>query len=58
MERLMQVNPYLNFNGQCELAFKFYQQCLGGKITAMMTHAATPMEAHTSPNGMPRSCMR
>jgi PhnB protein len=49
MERLMQVNPYLNFNGQCELAFKFYQQCLGGKITAMMTHAGTPMEAHTSP---------
>ncbi len=28
----MQLNPYLNFNGQCEAAFKFYEQCLGGKI--------------------------
>ena len=43
----MQVNPYLNFNGQCEAAFKFYEQSLGGKIVAMMTHAGTPMEAQT-----------
>jgi PhnB protein len=28
----MQLNPYLSFNGQCEAAFKFYEQCLGGKI--------------------------
>ena len=27
----MQVNPYLSFNGQCEAAFKFYEQCLGGQ---------------------------
>ena len=31
----MQLNPYLHFNGQCEAAFKFYEQCLGGKIEAM-----------------------
>lgn len=31
----MQLNAYLNFNGQCEAAFKFYEQCLGGKIEAM-----------------------
>jgi PhnB protein len=49
MERLMQVNPYLTFSGDCEAAFKFYEQCLGGEITAMMTHAGTPMEAHTPP---------
>ena len=24
----MQLNPYLNFSGQCEAAFKFYEQCL------------------------------
>src|SRR5438552_13634706 len=42
----MQLNPYLLFNGQCEEAFKFYAQCLGGKIEAMMTHAGTPAEAH------------
>jgi len=33
----MRLNPYLNFNGQCEAAFKFYEQCLGGKIEAMIT---------------------
>lgn len=38
----MQLNPYLFFNGQCEAAFKFYEQCLGGKITAMMTYAESP----------------
>jgi PhnB protein len=40
----MQLNPYLFFNGQCEAAFKFYEQLLGGKIVAMMTHAGTPAE--------------
>ena len=40
----MQLNPYLTFNGQCEAAFKFYEQSLGGKIAAMATYAGTPME--------------
>ena len=40
----MQLNPYLTFNGQCEAAFKFYEQCLDGKIVAMVTHAGTPAE--------------
>jgi PhnB protein len=39
----MQLNPYLNFNGQCEEAFKFYEQCLGGNIQAMMTWGESPM---------------
>ena len=30
----MKLNSYLTFNGQCEAAFKFYEQCLGGKIVA------------------------
>lgn len=45
----MQLNPYLYFNGNCEAAFKFYEQHLGGKIEAMMTHAGTPAEAQTPP---------
>lgn len=45
----MQLNPYLFFNGQCETAFKFYEQCLGGKITAMMTYGESPMAEQTSP---------
>ena len=33
----MGLNPYLNFNGQCEEAFKYYEKVLGGKIIFMMT---------------------
>ena len=45
----MQLNAYLNFNGRCEEAFKFYEKCLGGKIMATFTHRGTPMEAQTPP---------
>ena len=38
----MQLHPYLNFNGQCEAAFKFYAQLLGGKITFQMTWGEMP----------------
>ncbi|MEO8070995.1 MAG: VOC family protein [Acidobacteriota bacterium] len=34
----MKINPYLNFNGQCAEAFKFYEKVLGGKIVMMQTH--------------------
>ena len=39
----MQLNPCLTFNGQCEAAFKFYEQCLGGNIQTMMTWGDSPM---------------
>src|SRR6266567_7626218 len=42
----MQLNTYLTFNGQCEEAFKFYEQVLGGKIVAMFTHEGTPAAEH------------
>ena len=42
----MQLNPYLTFNGQCETAFKFYANCFGGKIEALLPHEGTPAEAH------------
>ncbi len=31
----MQLNPYLSFEGDCEAAFKFYEQCLGGQLGAI-----------------------
>ena len=40
----MKLHAYLTFNGDCEAAFKFYEQCLGGKIEYMVTHAGTPAE--------------
>ena len=42
----MQLNPYLTFNGNCEAAFKFYEQTLGGKITMMLTHKNAPSAEH------------
>ncbi|MGH7629189.1 MAG: VOC family protein [Gemmatimonadales bacterium] len=38
----MQVNPYLNFDGQCAEAFRFYEKVLGGKIEAMITFGDSP----------------
>ena len=48
----MQVNPYLMFNGQCEAAFKFYHQVLGGELGDMMTFAGSPRRGR----GPPRIC--
>ncbi len=39
----MKLNSYLNFNGQCEAAFKFYEKCLEGKIAATFPYEGTPM---------------
>ena len=39
----MLLNAYLNFNGDCEAAFKFYEKCLGGNIVTMQTHGDSPM---------------
>jgi PhnB protein len=39
----MQINPYLSFNGQCEAAFKFYEQCLGGKGLSFHKYGGSPM---------------
>lgn len=45
----MKLNPYLMFNGQCRAALKFYEQCLGAKIEAMMTYGESPMAEETPP---------
>ena len=42
----MQVNPYLSFNGQCEAAFTFYEQCLGGQLGPIFRYAGTPLVDH------------
>jgi PhnB protein len=38
----MTLTPYVNFNGRCAEAFRFYEQHLGGKIGMMMTHGESP----------------
>ena len=44
----MQWSPYLNFNGTCEAAFRFYEKCFNGKIVAMMPFGDTPACEHVS----------
>jgi len=39
----MRLNPHLQFDGQCEAAFKLYEQCLGGTIVIMMTYGESPV---------------
>jgi PhnB protein len=41
----MQLIPHLNFNGRCAEAFKFYEQCLGGRIVMMHRHGESPVAA-------------
>lgn len=45
----MQLNPYLVFNGECEAAFKFYEEVLGGTIEGMNTFAGSPAGEHAPP---------
>ena len=47
----MKSNPYLTFNGQCEAAFKFYEQLLGGKITSIQTWGGSPAAQYMPPEG-------
>ena len=37
-----QLDIYVNYPGNCEQAFRFYEQHLGGKIIMMMTHEQAP----------------
>jgi PhnB protein len=45
----MQLNPHLSFSGQCEEAFKFYEQSIGGKIEFIMTYGDSPVAAQAPP---------
>jgi PhnB protein len=39
---IMKLHTYLNYGGNCEPAFRFYEKHLGGKITMMMTQGQQP----------------
>ena len=44
------VNPYLNFNNNCEEAFKFYKSVFGGEFTQVMRFKDVPAEYQGSPS--------
>jgi PhnB protein len=40
---MMEISPYLLFNGNCADAFKFYEKSLGGTITFIQKFGESPM---------------
>ncbi len=44
----MHINAYLNFDGQCAEAFRFYEQVLGGTLD-MTTHGESPIASEVPP---------
>lgn len=38
----LKMDVYVNYNGNCKEAFRFYEAHLGGKITQMMPHRKLP----------------
>jgi PhnB protein len=45
----MHLTPYLNFNGTCAEAMRFYEKALRGKITFMQTIGESPAAEHLGP---------
>lgn len=42
----MELDIYLNYKGNCEEAFRFYERQLGGRITMMMRHGELPTQTN------------
>jgi PhnB protein len=38
----MQLDIYVNYRGNCEAAFRFYEEHLGGRVTGLVRHADQP----------------
>jgi PhnB protein len=49
-ELTVRAHPYLNFNGNCEEAFRLYEKVLGGKIETLMTHGESPIADQVPPS--------
>jgi len=46
----MQVIPFLCFQGDCEAAFKFYEQCLDAECGEVFRYAGSPMAGQVPPD--------
>ena len=53
----MQLHTYLNYGGNCEEAFKFYETHLGGQITMMTRHGEAPAPQANMPAGWDRAVL-
>lgn len=45
----MKIHTYLNYGGNCEEAFRFYEKNLGGKIVMMMRYGEQPDPKNAPP---------
>ncbi|MDI3340046.1 MAG: VOC family protein [Sphaerobacter sp.] len=45
----VEISPYLNFDGRCAKAFRFYAQVFGGTIEGIMTFGESPMAGQVPP---------
>jgi len=50
----MRLDIYVNYRGNCEQAFHFYEQQLGGKISGIVRHGDSPIPTFR-PSGRARS---
>ena len=46
----MTMNPYLSFKGDCEAAFKYYEQHLGGEMGGIFRYGGTPLSGSVPPD--------
>src|SRR5262245_20457854 len=46
----MELCPYLNFDGNCAEAFRFYEKVLRGKILMLQTHRESEMKKEVPPD--------
>jgi len=45
----MKMHTYVNFDGRCAEAFRFYERHLGAQVGMMMTHGQAPDQSKVSP---------
>jgi PhnB protein len=49
-EIAMRLDIYVNYRGNCEEAFRFYEKHLGGTITGIVRHGEIPGQANIPPD--------
>ena len=45
----MKLTAHLSFNGDCEAAFRFYEQCFNGSIVTMLSYRNSPAADEVDP---------
>lgn len=45
----MKLNPYINFNGNCAEALKFYEKALSAKVLMTFSYGESPMAKDVAP---------